>query len=76
MFKRIRYQFGCIERKGRRKGPDVGLCTIGSTCPTARARTEVGLSEASNSLQMNFKRGRPRRRSCLGLTRTVLTLVQ
>jgi hypothetical protein len=23
MFKRTRYQFGCMERKGRQKGPDV-----------------------------------------------------
>jgi hypothetical protein len=23
MFKRIRYQFGCVERKNRRKGPDI-----------------------------------------------------
>ena len=55
MFKRIRYQFGCIERKGRRKGPDVWALRYrehlsDGTC-TNRSRIVGSVEQFANEFQ-------------------------
>jgi len=48
MFKRTRYQFGCVERKPRRKGPDVWALRYSEQLPgstTIHKSTVVGTVE-------------------------------
>ena len=67
MFKRTRYQFGSVERKARRKGPDVWALRYrehlldGTNCHKSLI---VGTVEQLRSL----KPGGRHRRSCFGLT--------
>lgn len=76
MFKRTRYQFGCIERKSRQKGPDVWALRYHEYRSDGRHTRKSLIVGSVEQYATESQARKAAQESCSGLTRTVLTLVQ
>jgi len=68
MFKRTRYQFGSVERKARKKSPDVWALRLGNICWMEPTATKASSLEPSSNMSPSLKPGGQHKHSCFGLT--------